>query len=98
MASYQVPYQHLHGWDNHAKTQSGHPVSKVLPQNPLNTNSSRNISCTYAHSYTKPHQMVVLSTEKPDQVYMFKLNYVGKVTVKTHDKKDKSRYKFTCEF
>jgi hypothetical protein len=29
---------------------------------------------------------------------MFKLNYVGKVTVKTHDKKDKSRYKFTCEF
>ena len=96
---------------------------KILPQNPQNTESSKNISfkysifnykmhhknlimfmCAFGHTCTFLYKAisdgtlpVVLSSQKPDNVYVFTVNYVGKVTAKTHDRKNKIRYKFKCK-
>lgn len=60
--------------------------------------------CAFVHTCTFIYKAisdctlpVVLGSQKPDKVYIFKVNYVGRVTAKKHDRKNKIRYKFKCK-
>jgi len=60
--------------------------------------------CAFVHTWTFIYKAIsdcklpiVLSSQKPDKFYIFKVNYVGRVTAKTHDRKNKIRCKFKCK-